>query len=100
MTEKHRASTWGDWVDAEGKALDEGHKHAIVTRKSVPGNDASAQEERLGLNSSQPDGTESTSRALRGLTNAQAAVFARSDFGARLAEAQNRITEEGLKEGK
>jgi hypothetical protein len=86
---------WGDWIDAEGKALDETHKDAIVTRESAFGNNASAQVERLGEpNSPQSqDGTETTPRALRGLNNAQSAVFARSDLGVRLAEAQNRVTE-------
>jgi hypothetical protein len=92
---------WGDWIDAEGKALDEKHKHAIVTRESAFGNSASAQFERLGEASSSQsqDGTETTPRALRGLNNAQSAVLARSDLGVRLAEAQNRITESAFAHG-
>lgn len=88
---------WGDWIDSEGRPLDEKQAHAIVTRDGTLGH--SAQVDGGAFSQPNSNSSQTGTRGLGDLDSAQTAAFMRSDLGARLAEARNRISEAALLDG-
>jgi hypothetical protein len=95
---------WGDWVDGEGKFLDESRKQAILARENsfgenIRGRDNEGTGEPKIPLPQVPHAIETPPRRLSGLNSAQAAVVAQSEIGGQIAEAEHRIRQAALKDG-